>query len=106
MIVISVLLFAASASVSIGALTEDWQTVFPDTQQVVKLFGPEGPKWQVSYSQEDDDVEKNDRRTLSAEVPGDIVTDLMRAGWIGDPYVDRNFATERSVWMGLCPLQR
>lgn len=88
---------------STGALTEDWQTVFPDTQQVIKLFGPEGPKWQASYSQENDGPKKKDRHSLSAEVPGDIVTDLMRAGWIGDPYMDRNFVTERSVWMGPTP---
>ena len=105
MIIITILLLliaAATTSLSMGALTEDWQTVFPDTQQVMKLFGPEGPKWLLGYSHEDDAT--HDWRSISAEVPGDIVTDLMHAGWIGDPYVDRNFVTERSVWMGPTPM--
>ena len=77
---------------SLGALTENWQTVFPDTQRVVKLFGLEGPQWQL-FSQDGEYV-------VDAELPGDVLTDLMKAGVIGDPYVDRNFLTQRHVWMG------
>ena len=37
---------------------------------------------------------------LTARVPGDLLSDLMTNGLIGDPYIDRNFLTQRSVWMG------
>eukprot|EP00536_Pseudo-nitzschia_multiseries_P017061 jgi/Psemu1/70068/estExt_Genemark1.C_13600007 len=37
---------------------------------------------------------------LTAQVPGDLLSDLMRNRLIDDPYVDRNFLIQRSVWMG------
>ena len=86
-------------SSGLGALMEDWQTVFPDTQRVWKLFGKDGPQWHLS-SQDDNDDLNDISHFLSAQVPGDILTDLMRAGIIDDPYIDCNFITQRSVWMG------
>jgi hypothetical protein len=37
---------------------------------------------------------------ITARVPGDLLTDLMRAGLIQDPYFNRNWLTQRHVWMG------
>lgn len=37
---------------------------------------------------------------LTAQVPGDLLSDLMTNGLIDDPYIDRNFLTQRKVWMG------
>ena len=89
------------ASSALGALMEDWQTVFPDTQRVWKLFGQDGPEWHLSSSDSNDSTQLNGTaHSLSAQVPGDILTDLMRAGMIDNPYMDRNFITQRSVWMG------
>ena len=39
-------------------------------------------------------------KNLSATVPGDLLTDLLRAGVIQDPYFNRNFLTQSYVWMG------
>ena len=37
---------------------------------------------------------------LSATVPGDLLSDLMKNGLIDDPYFDRNFLTQKDVWFG------
>jgi beta-mannosidase len=37
---------------------------------------------------------------VPASVPGDVVTDLWRAGHVGDPYFGRNFLVQQGVWMG------
>jgi len=37
---------------------------------------------------------------LTARVPGDLLSDLMMNGIIDDPYIDRNFLTQREVWTG------
>jgi hypothetical protein len=65
-----------------------WQTILPDTGHVLPLTD-----WSLSST---DQVYAN----LSATVPGDLLSDLMRAGIIDDPYVNRNFLSHRHVWMG------
>jgi hypothetical protein len=42
----------------------------------------------------------NEMKSSAVIVPGDILSDLMRAQLIGDHYYDRNFLTERRIWMG------
>lgn len=37
---------------------------------------------------------------LTAQVPGDLLSDLMMNGLIDDPYIDRNFLTQDDVWIG------
>ena len=37
---------------------------------------------------------------LTAQVPGDLLSDLMMNGLIDDPYIDRNFVTQEEVWIG------
>lgn len=75
------------------SLSPSWQTIFPDTKLVVPLFGDEGPKWTLESTD-------GAYRDVSANIPGDILSDLMKAGEIGDPYYSRNFLTQRNVWMG------
>jgi beta-mannosidase len=36
--------------------------------------------------------------TIPATVPGDVITDLQRAGVIGDPYYELNFLDNRTLW--------
>ena len=43
-------------------------------------------------------VRADDGFTIPASVPGDVVTDLQRAGAIGDPLRDDNFVRDASVW--------
>ena len=38
------------------------------------------------------------RSPLPASVPGDLISDLQRAGAVGDPYFETNFLDNRSVW--------
>lgn len=38
------------------------------------------------------------RPPLPASVPGDLISDLQRAGAVGDPYFETNFLDNRSVW--------
>jgi hypothetical protein len=70
-----------------------WQTVFPDTQVVLPLFGQDGPKWTLHST---DGIYSG----VPARIPGDVLSDLERADIIGDPYYERNFLTQRRVWMG------
>jgi hypothetical protein len=81
------------ASPDARPLAPAWQTVFPDTQVVIPLFGPEGPPWRLDSH---DGVYVN----LTARVPGDLVSDLMLNQLIGDPYFDDNLWREQSVWLG------
>lgn len=69
------------------------QTVFPDTQVVFPLSGDQGPNWTLSST---DGVYIE----IPAKIPGDVLCDLMRAGKMDDPYYERNFLTQRQVWMG------
>lgn len=64
--------------------------ILTDTQFVISLTD-----WQLSS---DDQVHVN----LSAPgiIPGDVQTILLRNGVIQDPYLDRNFVTQRHIWMG------
>lgn len=39
-------------------------------------------------------------QNITAHVPGDLLTDLMSNQIIDDPYIDRNFLTQRNVWSG------
>lgn len=87
------LLFSGLFTPSLGAIVEEWQTVFPATSCFLPLFGLQSPAWWRVYS-EDGNYE------AGAQVPGDIMSDLMRAGIIDEPYMDRNFLTQCHVWMG------
>lgn len=73
--------------------SSQWQTIFPDTQVVLPLFGQDGPKWTLHST---DGIYSD----IPARIPGDVLSDLERAEIIGDPYYERNFLTQRSVWMG------
>jgi hypothetical protein len=80
----------------LGILAGDssqWQTVFPDTQVVLPLFGKDGPNWTLHST---DGI----FRDIPAQIPGDVLSDLERANIIGDPYYERNFLTQRRIWMG------
>jgi hypothetical protein len=85
------LLYGCILSQTFAALytnTAEWLSVLPDTDLVISL-----PVWNVSSA---DDAYQN----LSSSVPGDLLSDLMKSGVIQDPYYDRNFLTQRRVWMG------
>lgn len=74
-----------------------WQTLVPDISFVRPLA-----KWRV-YSedyQRNGSSESEDRINVSAAVPGDLLSDLMDASLIDDPYFDRNFLTQKHVYMG------
>jgi beta-mannosidase len=80
-----------------------WQSVVPDTKHVVPLFGnlsqhphahPHAP---VVWTLESLD---HAYTNLTASVPGDLLSDLMNNGLVEDPYFNRNFLTQRDVWMG------
>lgn len=72
-----------------------WQTVVPDTGVVVELTGRNG-SWQLQ-SGDGKYVVDNDQ---GLKLPSDLLTNLLHAGVIQDPYIDRNFLTQRHVWMG------
>ena len=101
-----------------------WQSVISDTGSVIPLFrekkkksvprtnasdddrGPRGgrrrsssPEWIFSSA---DRVYTN----IPATVPGDVVSDLWKAGYLNDPYYDRNFLIQQHVWMGGSPAER
>ena len=67
-----------------------WQTVVPDTSLVVNLGVN---NWRL-YST-DGRYESSPTR-----IPSDLLTNLMEGGLVDDPYMDRNFLTQRHVWMG------
>ena len=50
----------------------------------------DGSTW--SWHRDDDGF------SIPASVPGDVVTDLERAGAIGDPLRDDNFILDAAVW--------
>jgi hypothetical protein len=52
------------------------------------LSGSDGPAWSASSSSATGD---GAGLSVKAQVPGDLVTDLERAGKIGDPLYERNF---------------
>ena len=87
------LFLCALAKADDWPLIPKWQTVLPDTGIVVPLTGSSAPPWQL-FS--DDGVYKVEKPRL----PSDVLTNLLDASIIGDPYYDRNFLTERYVWMG------
>jgi beta-mannosidase len=94
--IFSLIIFAAClgfSESSFAAPVENWQTIFPDTRKVVKLFGSEGPSWRLFST--------DGAYSIPAEIPGDVLSDLLREGIIENPYHDRNFYTQRYVWMGL-----
>jgi hypothetical protein len=64
------------------------QTVFPDTNHVILL-----KSWMLSSL---DQKYVN----ISTTSPGDLLSDLMNAHLIDDPYVDRNFLSQSYIWMG------
>jgi beta-mannosidase len=70
-----------------------WQTVVPDTGIVVALTGSLAPPWRLFSDDGVYAVEK-------PQLPSDVLTNLLHAGIISDPYFDRNFLTERHIWMG------
>jgi len=81
-----------------------WQTVFPDTQKVIPLFGADGPRWRLDY---EDTLEEVVTKTtavipqnLTARVPGDVVSDLMHNGLIRDPYFDGSLWEDQDLWLG------
>lgn len=70
-----------------------WQTVLSDSGIVLPLTGSSAPKWNL--------FSHDGSYTVPApRLPSDVITNLLEAGIIGDPYYDRNFLTERHVWMG------
>lgn len=74
----------------VEAIETSLPDILTDTQHVISLTD-----WQLSSK---DQVHAN----LSAPgiVPGDVQTILLRNGVIQDPYLDRNFVTQRHIWMG------
>lgn len=93
---LSILLVKILQLVSSSTVREDappWQTIFPDTKRVIALFGDTGPRWRLDSQ---DQVYTN----LTARVPGDVVSDLMHNGVVGDPYFDNNLWQQQEVWLG------
>jgi beta-mannosidase len=90
--------FILSESFATDTLTlPKWQTVVPDTGVVVELTGGDdssSPPWQLHSGDRKYAVSKG------LGLPSDLLTNLLHAGIIQDPYLDRNFLTQRHVWMG------
>lgn len=87
------ILTVASAS---RPVVPQWQTVLPDSPYVIDLSNRSMSHrfpWKLHSLDEK-------YTNLTANVPGDILTDLMRNSLIDDPFVDRNFLVQRSIWMG------
>jgi hypothetical protein len=55
--------------------------------------------WTLSTSPEEEDNAPRFRVTNVMET-GDILSILMEAGTLKDPYYDRNFLTQRHIWVG------
>ena len=79
----------------VGGLGTDISTIFPDTREVFWLSGENGTQWRL-----DSLGNATNLQDIQARVPGDIVSDLYENGLIDDPYFERNFLTQRRVWMG------
>jgi hypothetical protein len=71
-----------------GNPASSWQTVYPDTNHAILLRS-----WSLSSL---------DQRyaNISTTTPGDLLSDLMEARLVEDPYIDRNFLSQRQVWLG------
>jgi beta-mannosidase len=98
------------------SVAPSWQSVVSDTGLVLPLFGNAYPAdhqggqrsnkgahcAESSASLSPWLVHSADGayRDVPASVPGDVVTDLWRAGHVDDPYRGRNFVTQQEVWMG------
>jgi beta-mannosidase len=99
---IGFLLFLRAAcsltSTTATAESPPWQTVFPDTQIVVPLFGKEGPEWRMFYS--DTPSDDPSLGNFSARVPGDVVSDHMHNGMIQDPFIDMHLWEQANIWLG------
>lgn len=67
-------------------------SMLPDTGKIQCLTTPK-TKWTLSST---DGIFVD----VPAFVPGDVLSDLLRAKLIGDPYFGRNFWTQREIWMG------
>jgi hypothetical protein len=74
-----------------------WRSVASDRGWVLPLFGDRGSSSWLLHSAD------GAYQSVPASVPGDVVTDLFRAGHIDDPYWDRNFITQQPEWMGTAP---
>ncbi|GKY98403.1 hypothetical protein MPSEU_000797800 [Mayamaea pseudoterrestris] len=77
-----------------------WQSVVADTNTVIGFTN-----WTLSNADNNKTDTSNSSTNstyyhISAQVPGDLLSDLMRAEIIDDPYFNRNFLTQRHVWMG------
>jgi beta-mannosidase len=85
------ILFLVTLLLSIGsfALSTAPLSVVPDTNHVVHLGNND---WRLESSE--------DRKKVHGHVPGDVLTDLVEAGILEDPYFDRNFLTQERhvVW--------
>ena len=67
-----------------------WYTQADDPIGADAITYLDGSTW--SWHRDDDGF------TIPASVPGDVVTDLERAGAIGDPLLDDNFVRDAPVW--------
>jgi len=77
-------------------LTPHWQSVVADTGFMYPLVGggENNHKWTLSST---DGVYQN---ILVKGEPGEIITDLINANILDEPYFDRNFLAQRQVWTG------
>ena len=96
-------LFSVCTSATSQKKDNEWRpTIYPDTNLVVPLFGADGPRWQLDHS---DTVVANPSnkslpQNITARVPGDVVSDLMRNNYIADPYWDGKLWEEQDLWLG------
>jgi len=87
-----------------------WQTVVPDTGIVVPLTATTTTTTDPSSSSSSSSSSASSSWTLRSadgiyivknpHLPSDVISNLLDAGIIHDPYYDRNFLKERHVWMG------
>lgn len=78
------------------AIVPRWQSIVPDTGCMYPLMGGDNHnhQWKL-YS--------TDRAYSNISIkgePGDIITDLMNAGIMEEPYLDLNFLKQRYIWTG------
>jgi beta-mannosidase len=73
-----------------------WQSIVPDTGFMYPLMGGNNRKHQWKLHSTDEYY-----RNISVKgEPGDIITDLMNAGIMEEPYFDLNFLKQRHIWTG------
>jgi len=89
---------ASSCTGNERLITKEQLSVVADTGRVTLL----NRRWRLDSTSTSDraGVATTAYSIDAVRVPGDLISDLLRAGLVDDPYYDRNFLTQRDAWTG------